>query len=101
MSLPPYPTFQMGQAAQETICHICGLFVVDPDAFTPREGDILVLVVAGMGNERIAQQLGIGSKTVKTHMTNLFKKTRCHSRTHLAITALTRGWVVPQTKETP
>ncbi|MFK0688903.1 response regulator [Mesorhizobium sp. IMUNJ 23033] len=44
------------------------------DPLTPRERDILGLIVAGQSNREIAEALGITSATAETHRKNLKKK---------------------------
>ncbi|MBY5556203.1 two-component system response regulator MctR [Rhizobium leguminosarum] len=44
------------------------------DPLTPRERDILGLIVAGRSNKEIAETLGITSATTETHRKNLKKK---------------------------
>ncbi|MBX4869939.1 response regulator transcription factor [Rhizobium bangladeshense] len=44
------------------------------DPLTPRERDILELIVAGRSNREIAEALGITSATAETHRKNLKKK---------------------------
>jgi DNA-binding NarL/FixJ family response regulator len=41
---------------------------------TGREQTVLALMAEGRSNEAIAQRLGIGSKTVETHIRNIFAK---------------------------
>lgn len=58
------------------------------DMFSPREKEIAHLVAAGYGNGEIAQMLGIGRETVKTHVSKLMRKTGARSRTQIAINAM-------------
>lgn len=44
------------------------------ERLTPRERDVMQLVVAGQANKQIAAQLGLSAKTVETHRANLMKK---------------------------
>ncbi|MBW9111444.1 helix-turn-helix transcriptional regulator [Microbacterium trichothecenolyticum] len=62
-----------------------------PDAVdaSPRERDVLRLVVAGRRNRDIAQTLGVSENTVKFHVSNLLRKSGASSRTELV--ALARG----------
>jgi DNA-binding NarL/FixJ family response regulator len=60
---------------------------------TPREMEILELVVQGMSNRKIAYQLGISHQTVKNHMTAILRKLGATGRTEAAVHALRRGWV--------
>ena len=47
----------------------------DPLAgISPREREVLVLLVDGMPNKLIAQRLGISEKTVKSHLTSIFRQ---------------------------
>jgi len=52
---------------------------------TPRELEVLPLVVQGLSNQEIAQQLNLGVTTVKTHIANLLDKTGSTNRVQLAI----------------
>lgn len=65
---------------------------------TPREMEILELVVQGMSNRKIAYHLGISHQTVKNHMTAILRKLGATGRTEAAVSALRRGWV-PLRKE--
>lgn len=56
-------------------------------ALTPRERELAQLLRAGHGNKRLAQLLGIGLPTVKTHLINLYRKVGVANRTEL-VTAL-------------
>lgn len=47
---------------------------------SPRERDVLLGMVEGMSNQRIADDLGISRDTVRTHTRNLFAKLKVHSR---------------------
>lgn len=60
-----------------------------PD-LTPREGDVVRLVVLGRRNKEIARDLGISEGTVKMHLHNLYEKLQVSSRTELAILARDR-----------
>jgi DNA-binding CsgD family transcriptional regulator len=51
---------------------------------TPRERDILSLVVAGRTYGEIARELFISEKTVSTHISHLLDKTRTANRLELA-----------------
>jgi FixJ family two-component response regulator len=48
-------------------------------SFTPRELEIMSLVVNGMLNKQIAHTLGISEKTVKTHRGNVMRKAEVRS----------------------
>jgi DNA-binding NarL/FixJ family response regulator len=61
---------------------------------TPREQEVLRHVQEGLSNPEIADALGIGLDTVKTHMGNLLFKFYVDNRTQLAIKALTTTYRV-------
>lgn len=58
-----------------------------------REHDVVRLVVEGRSNDEIAGALGIGAKTVETHLRRLFERFGLASRTELATRALREGWL--------
>jgi DNA-binding NarL/FixJ family response regulator len=60
---------------------------------SPRELDVVRLVVEGRSNDEIGAQLGIGVKTVETHLRRLFERFEVASRTELAARALREGWL--------
>jgi DNA-binding NarL/FixJ family response regulator len=65
---------------------------------TPRERDVVRLVVEGRSNDEVAAALGIGAKTVETHLGRLFERLAIGSRTELATRAVREGWLdVPPT----
>jgi DNA-binding NarL/FixJ family response regulator len=55
------------------------------DTLTPREMDILELISHSMTNEEIAEKLFISSKTVKTHLRNIFVKAEIKNRVEAAL----------------
>ncbi|HET7658588.1 MAG TPA: response regulator transcription factor [Bacillales bacterium] len=55
---------------------------------TERESEILVCLVEGMSNKQTAEQLGISDKTVKIHVSNIFKKLKVKSRSQAVIYAI-------------
>ncbi len=61
------------------------------EELTAREVEVLALVAAGASNRAIAEQLYIGERTVKTHMTSLMRKLEVTSRTQAAARARELG----------
>lgn len=62
--------------------------------FTPKEIEILRLLVTGATNSEISEALNISVHTVKTHIKHLLFKTGYSSRTKLAIQARITGMVI-------
>lgn len=62
---------------------------------TEREREILVLVAAGLGNDAIAQRLGISPYTAKTHVNRTQAKLDAHDRAQLVMLAYETGLVRP------
>jgi DNA-binding NarL/FixJ family response regulator len=60
---------------------------------TGRELDVVRLVVEGRSNDEIGAALGIGAKTVETHLGRLFERLGIASRTELATRAIREGWL--------
>jgi NarL family two-component system response regulator LiaR len=65
------------------------------DHLTGRERDVLVLIARGRSNKRIALELGISEKTVKTHVGHLLAKLGVTDRTQAAVLAVQNGLVEP------
>ena len=55
---------------------------------TPREREVLTLVVSGHANRDVARSLSIGEDTVKHHLTSIFDKTGASNRLELALFAI-------------
>ncbi len=65
----------------------------DDFALTKRERAILQYVAGGLYNKEIAFNLGIKEKTVKNHITSLFKKIGVKDRIQAAVFAVKNGYV--------
>jgi DNA-binding NarL/FixJ family response regulator len=63
---------------------------------SPREFDVIQLVVDGLSNKQIAERLDLTEATVKTHLTHIFEKLGVEDRTQAAMAAVTRGIVRPR-----
>ena len=60
---------------------------------TEREMEVLRLIAAGKSNQEVADELFIGVKTVKFHVTNILAKLGVEDRTQAAIYAYKNGLV--------
>ena len=60
---------------------------------TCRELDVLKLAARGLSNPAIAAQLGIGDRTVKQHLMNVYGKMGVSSRMEAVSKALKEGWI--------
>jgi DNA-binding NarL/FixJ family response regulator len=60
---------------------------------TEREKEVLCLIAQGESNKNIAHKLFISEKTVKNHITSIFRKLKVEDRTQAAIFAIKRRLV--------
>ncbi|MBD5485036.1 MAG: response regulator transcription factor [Lachnospiraceae bacterium] len=58
------------------------------DSLTGRELEVLIQVANGMFNKEIATNLNISERTVKNHISNIFKKIDVSDRTQAAVFAI-------------
>jgi DNA-binding NarL/FixJ family response regulator len=63
----------------------------DAERLTRREHEVLELIARGFSNKRIALELGIAEKTVKTHVGHLLGKLGVADRTQAALYAVRAG----------
>jgi NarL family two-component system response regulator LiaR len=70
--------------------------IEEPERLTRRERDVLELIARGQSNKRIALELGISEKTVKTHVGHLLAKLGVTDRTQAALMAVEEGLVGPR-----
>jgi len=63
------------------------------DDLTERELEVLTLIAEGMTNQEISEELFIGIKTVKTHVSNILNKLNVQDRTQAAVYANRHGLV--------
>jgi two-component system, NarL family, response regulator NreC len=62
---------------------------------TRREREVLILVVDGLTNQQIADQLFISPRTVDTHRTNIMQKLNIHDLANLVRYAIEHGIASP------
>lgn len=69
------------------------------DDLTEREFDVLLCIGEGMTNQEISEELFIGIKTVKTHVSNILSKLGVTDRTQAAVYANRNGIIKKQAKK--
>jgi two-component system nitrate/nitrite response regulator NarL len=74
---------------------MCGL-----SDLTPREMEILQLIIEGHSNRCIALQVGICEKTVEFHLDRIYTKIGVHTRLRAAMWAIQQGMEIA-TREIP
>lgn len=63
------------------------------ESLTKRELEVLIEVASGMFNKEIAINLNISERTVKNHLSNIFKKIEVSDRTQAAVFAIKNNLV--------
>ena len=67
---------------------------------TPRELEILQLIVVGYTNKAIAAEIFISEKTVEFHLDHIYTKIGVHTRMMAGVWALQQG-LLAETREIP
>jgi two-component system response regulator NreC len=65
------------------------------EELTPREEEVMDLLVQGSTNEEIATQLTISKHTVARHRENIMRKLNLHNRSELVKYAIRKGLIEP------
>ena len=86
-------------AATEVPAFVLGMLLVTPDVdcrgLTPRELQVLGLLVDGRSNQQIASRLAVAPRTIAAHVEHLLHKLEAPTRTLAAIRAEREGCYVP------
>lgn len=92
--VPPELAFDTGWPAGAPVrggCAGAPVTATPPDAaalgLTPRQGQVLGLVMKGHANKEICRQLGLAERTVKAHLSAVLNLLRVSSRTQAVIAA--------------
>ncbi|GAB1823846.1 response regulator transcription factor [Herbidospora sp. RD11066] len=64
-------------------------------ALTRREAEVLALVATGLSNAQIADKLGIGAGTVRSHLARILDKLQAANRAHAVGIAYELGFIGP------
>ena len=62
---------------------------------TERELEVITALARGAGNKQIARTLDISEKTVRNHISNIYKKLHIYDRTQAVLYAIREGLVDP------
>jgi two-component system nitrate/nitrite response regulator NarL len=62
-------------------------------SLTPRESEVLGLLVAGKSTREMVKALGVSLARVRTHVENILRKLNVHSRLEAVAVALSDGSV--------
>jgi DNA-binding CsgD family transcriptional regulator len=69
------------------------LFKPTKNVLTPRELNILKLLISGHTSQQIAYYLHIAKSTAATHRRNILRKTKCQSTYELISKSINEGWM--------
>lgn len=69
---------------------------VSSDLLSPREQEVLTLVVEGLTNREIATELGIAVNTVRNHVRSILEKLDVRNRVQAAVYAVRAGLVADE-----
>jgi DNA-binding NarL/FixJ family response regulator len=83
---PPYPYAQPSLA---TLPHAKQPLPLRSSTLTPRQSEVLALVIEGLANKEIAERLSLAEATVKVHITAILRAYGVNNRTK-AISAARR-----------
>jgi NarL family two-component system response regulator YdfI len=64
------------------------------EPLTPREREVLYMLVSGLGNKQIADRLNISEHTIKFHVASILGKLNAGSRTEAVAIGIRRGLVL-------
>jgi len=79
-----------GDALEDRLDHAIGAWQL-----TPRQGDVLARVVAGLANKEIASELSCADNTIELHVTRLLRKAGVTTRTQLIARFWAEAWGSP------
>lgn len=70
---------QLEQSAYKPLLDLC------PDCLTPREREVMSLILLGLDNREISERLYISLSTVKSHIWSIYKKLGVEKRSQLIV----------------
>jgi len=76
----------------------CRMMAAEPDldamGLSPRQTDVLSLLIEGVSNKVIARELDISEATVKSHLSIIFTRFGVATRTQVVVEVARQGWRV-------
>ena len=66
-------------------------YLQEQQGLSRRESEVVILVVQGLTNKQVADQLCVAEKTVKFHLTNVYKRMKISRRSQII-------WTLPMTR---
>lgn len=100
MNAPIFPAqYFETQAVVHPVGRLCALQKIAETHIanlTPRQRQVLRLVLAGLPSKNIAAALGISQRTVENHRASIMKKTGSKSIPALACLAFAASWEYPE-----
>ncbi len=84
------------EAGELASVHVEAARLPRPLFLTPRERQVVQLLVDGCSNDDIAMRLRLRPQTVKNQLTRIYTKAGVSSRVQLAVAALRQGLAVPR-----
>jgi DNA-binding NarL/FixJ family response regulator len=63
------------------------------DGLTTREREMVILIARGMVVKEIARLLNVSEKTVRNHLSNIYRKLAIYDRSQVVIYALKQGLI--------
>lgn len=99
MLAPEAAAVVMARVAGDGVRHATSSAASEPhpdlDRLTAREREVLAGLGRGLSNRKLAEELYVSEKTVKTHVSNVLAKLRVADRTQAALFAVRVGLVDP------
>ena len=84
---------ETADAAHDPAAHGAGAHDAVVEPLTPREEEVLLLLVEGLSNKEIGARLHLTEGTIKNYVSAIIAKLQANDRTHAVVTALRRGLV--------
>ena len=89
------PAMALAEGSAEALAGAQGLAADNAlTALTPREREVVSLLIEGRSNKSIARRFGVTPNTVAYHVKGVFRKLDAHNRTQVVAAAIRFGWEI-------